>query len=113
MPINSYDTKIEIFIPADHVISMRDELSKVGVGHIGNYDHCIAVTDVRGYFRPLEGANPFKGRVGMLSEVKECKIEVSCERRKVADALEVIRKCHPYEEPLVNIIPLLNPDYPS
>jgi hypothetical protein len=111
MSINSYDTKIEIFIPADHVIRMRDELSKVGVGHIGNYDHCVAVTDVRGYFRPLEGADPFEGRVGVLSEVNECKIEVSCERRKVADALDVIRKFHPYEEPLVNIIPLANDNY--
>ena len=27
----------------------------------GNYDNVISITNVRGYWRPLEGSNPFIG----------------------------------------------------
>ncbi len=106
MPKVLYDTKIEIFIPEDYVIRMRDELAKVSVGRIGNYDHCVAVTNVRGYYRPLEGAAPFEGEVGKISEVTECKMEINCMQANIPAALEVIRRVHPYDEPLVNMIPL-------
>jgi len=111
MPKFHFDTKIEVFIPEDHVIILRDELSKVNVGRIGNYDHCVAVSNVRGYFRPLEGANPFEGTVGKISEVSECKLEVSCLKENIPVALEVIRRIHPYEEPIVNIFTLANAQY--
>ncbi len=111
MPTQKYNTKIEIFIPEGYVLRLRDELAKINVGRIGNYDHCVAVTAVRGYYRPLEGAKPFEGQVGSISEVQECKLEVSCLREDIPAALEVIRRVHPYEEPLINIIPLSNVQY--
>jgi len=40
--------------------------------------------------------------------VEEYKVEVNCKRELVNEALKVIRSVHPYEEPLVNIIPLAN-----
>lgn len=66
------------------------------------------MTVVRGYWRPLEGATPFQGRVGEISEGTECKVEARCDRRYVAEALAAIRRVHPYDEPLVNVIPLVN-----
>ena len=106
---NITDVKIEIFIPESYVPALRDELSKVGAGHIGDYDHCISVSTVRGYWRPLEGANPFLGKVGKISEGSECKVEVNCKLEVVKPVLEAIRRIHPYEEPVINIIPLINP----
>ena len=100
--------KLEIFVPQDHALTLRDELAKIGVGIIGNYDHCVALTPVRGFFRPMEGANPFEGEVGKISEVAEYKLEVNCQRELVNEALRVIKQVHPYEEPLINIIPLAN-----
>jgi hypothetical protein len=38
----------------------------------------------------------------------EAKVEVNCKRELVNEAMRVIRRVHPYEEPLVNIIPLAN-----
>jgi hypothetical protein len=102
------DVKPEIFIPQDHALKIRDELAKIGVGVIGNYDHCMALIPVRGFFRPIEGANPFEGEVGKISEVEEYKLEVNCKRELVNDALKVIRSVHPYEEPLINIFLLAN-----
>jgi len=100
--------KLEVFVPASHVEKLRDALADVGAGRIGNYDHCASVTDVRGYWRPLEGADPYDGEVGVLSAGTECKLEMRCPRDSVRAALRVIRVVHPYEEPLINVIPLAN-----
>jgi len=105
---NFTNVKLEIFVPEGHALILRDELAKIGVGVIGNYDHCVALTPVRGFFRPLPGANPFEGEVGNISEVAEYKVEVNCKRELVNEAIKVIKQVHPYEEPLINIIPLAN-----
>lgn len=105
---NFTDVKLEIFVPQDHAMKLADALSEIGVGVIGNYDHCVALTPVRGFFRPMEGANPFEGEVGSISEVAEYKVEVNCKRELVKDAICVIKSVHPYEEALINIIPLAN-----
>jgi hypothetical protein len=105
---NFTDVKLEIFVPQDYAFKIRDELAKVGVGRIGEYDHCVATYPVKGYFRPLPGADPFEGEVGKISEVAEYKVEVNCKRELVNEAMKVIRSVHPYEEPLVNVIPLAN-----
>lgn len=102
------DVKLEIFVPEDYALKVRDELAKVGVGQIGEYDHCVAMYPVRGFFRPLPGSDPFEGEVGKISEVAEYKVEVNCPRELVDDAMKAIRSVHPYEEPLVNVIPLAN-----
>lgn len=102
------DVKLEIFVPEEYAFKIRDELARIGVGRIGDYDHCVAMTPVRGFFRPLPGSNPFEGEQGKISEVAEVKVEVNCRRDLVDEAIRVIRSVHPYEEPLVNIIPLAN-----
>jgi hypothetical protein len=56
----------------------------------------------------LPGANPFKGEIGRIQEVTEAKLEVNCKRDLVNEAIKIIRRTHPYQEPLVNVIPLAN-----
>lgn len=105
---NFTDVKLEIFVPQAYALHIRDELAKIGVGRIGNYDHCMAMYPVQGYYRPLDNANPFEGNIGEISEVTEYKLEVNCKRELVNDALKVIRGIHPYENFAVNIFPLAN-----
>ena len=102
------DVKLEIFVPKEYALQIRDELAKIGVGRIGNYDHCVAIYPVQGSYRPLPGAKPFEGKIGKISEGTEYKIEVNCGRELVNEAVKVIRSVHPYEEPLINIFPLAN-----
>jgi hypothetical protein len=102
------DVKLEVFVPQEHALTLRDELAKLGVGVIGKYDHCVALTPVRGFFRPLPGSNPSEGEAGKVNEVAEYKLEVICKRELVQEALKVIKNVHPYEEPLINVIPLAN-----
>ncbi len=105
------EVKIEIYVPPEYVIALRDALSEAGAGHIGAYDHCISVTQVSGCWRPLQGARPFLGEVGEICEGTERKIEIRCKRELIPEALRVIGEIHPYEEPVINIVPLVNPMY--
>jgi hypothetical protein len=100
--------KLEIFIPEEYVVVLREAVASAGAGMLGNYDHCASVIEVRGYWRPLEGAEPYDGTIGEISEARECKMEVNCPRDRIPEILRAIRKIHPYEEPLINIIPLAN-----
>ena len=102
------DVKLEIFVPQEYALKIRDQLARIGVGRIGDYDHCVAIYAVQGYFRPLPGANPFDGEIGKIQETTEAKVEVNCKREFVNEAIQIVRRVHPYEEPLVNVIPLAN-----
>ena len=102
------DYKIEVFIPEEFVPALREELAKAGAGRIGNYDHCLAYSLVHGSWRPLEGSNPYDGEIGKISEGTEAKVEINCRAGVVRAALDAIRRVHPYEEPLINVIALAN-----
>lgn len=102
------EVKIEIYVPVEFVIPLRDALHEIGAGVVGKYDHCVSVTQVSGFWRPLTGAVPYCGEVGTISEGQECKMEIRCRAEKIQEALQVIRKLHPYEEPVINLIPLVN-----
>ncbi|WP_446897280.1 cytochrome C biogenesis protein [Clostridium sp. LBM24168] len=106
MGVENY--KIETFIPEEYVDRLRESLNAVGALSIGgNYDSCISVSKVTGYWRPLEGANPFEGEIGKVSMEEECKVEFCCKSDLAKKAVETIKRVHPYEEPVINILPLL------
>ena len=100
--------KIEIFIPDDFLDVLEEALYQAGAGQIGNYDHCKCISRVEGTWRPLDEARPFMGEVGQISRAIELKVEVNCAWEKVPAVLEAIRIVHPYEEPVINVVPLLN-----
>ncbi len=102
------EVKLEIFIPQSHLAPLRQALADLGAGRVGNYDSCCAVSQVLGYWRPLPGASPYQGEVGQLETGQECKVEINCPVGLVNQALAAIRAVHPYEEPFINIIPLVN-----
>ncbi len=98
--------KLEIFIPEQHFPSLRKALEDADAGHIGRYDSCLAYSRVTGTWRPLEGASPYIGREGEVSEVEELKVEVTVRAETLDQTLASIRSVHPYEEPVINVIPL-------
>lgn len=98
--------KLEIFIPETHLEVLRNALRSVDAGRMGNYDSCLSYSRVTGCWRPLEGSNPFLGSENVLSSEPELKVEVTCRRNRVGVTLEAIKKVHPYEVPVINVIPL-------
>lgn len=100
--------KIEIFIPEENLGALAEALHQAGAGRIGKYDHCLSVIDVKGTWRPLEGADPFLGKVGELCMGDEVKVEVNCPEENIQAALQAVRRVHLYEEPVINVLQLLD-----
>ena len=99
--------KLEIFLPATHLEAMKQALRDVDAGHIGNYDCCLSYSPVTSCWRPLPGTNPYLGQVDEVSCESELKVEVTCYLERLDETLEAIKTVHPYEEPVIYVIPLL------
>ncbi len=102
----SSNVKIVVFVPESHTDIVREAMGMAGAGKIGNYTHCSFSSKGIGRFKPGEGAHPAIGEVGKFESVAEERIEVTCERGKVAEVIEAIKKVHPYEEVALDIYPL-------
>ena len=98
--------KLEIFIPETHFRKLQKALQDVDAGHIGNYDSCLSYSKVMGTWRPLEGTEPFIGDTGEVSEEPELKVEVTIKTERLKDTIAAVKTVHPYEEPVINVIPL-------
>jgi hypothetical protein len=103
--------KVEVSIPEDHVESAIAALHEAGAGRIGNYQRCTTFWRVSGTWEPLRGAEPFMGAVGQVSRDEECRLEAICDEHQASAVLAAVRRVHPYEEPVINFIPLF--DIPS
>ena len=99
--------KLEIFVPEDYFAAVRQALWSVDAGHIGEYDRCLSWSRVNSCWRPLEGADPFEGIPGELSQEQELKIEVCCRVERLRETLAAVKEAHPYEEPVINVLPLV------
>ena len=108
MNLDIKKVKIITTIPVKNVTAVRDAICKAGAGIIGNYTFCTMSTKCTGTFIPNKNANPYIGENGKMEYVEEEKLEAVCEIEKVKAVVSALRKAHPYEEPEVDIIPLLD-----
>lgn len=100
--------KLEIFIPETHLRALQKALQEVDAGHIGNYDSCLSYSRVTGAWRPLDGTHPYIGETGEISEEPEVKVEVTVKATRLSETVVKIKEVHPYEEPVINIIPIMS-----
>ena len=107
MKMNYKRVKLETYLPAAHLKEVKDALRKAGAGKVGNYDRCMSYSRVIGTWRALEGANPYIGKQGVISEEEEIKIEVVLQKEQAKEVVGALRAVHPYEEPVINLFPLL------
>lgn len=108
MKLDIDKVKIATTIPLSNVVDVRDALCRAGAGVIGNYTYCSTSTKCVGTFKPNSKANPYIGENDKLEFVDEEKLEVVCDIEKAKDVIIALRKVHPYEEPAIDIIPLLD-----
>ncbi len=101
--------KIIVTVPVADAEKLRNAIGQTEAGKQGNYDFCSFSTKGIGRFRPLDGAHPTIGEVGKLEEVEEERIEVICPKEKLSEVVNTIKAAHPYEEPAIDVYPLLNP----
>ena len=89
---------------------MQSALGESGAGKIGNYKYCTFSVKGTGRYIPEDAAHPFIGKVGVLDEVIEERIETVCYKKDLDTIINAVRKVHPYEEVAFDVYPLiLNP----
>ena len=98
--------KIEIFIPETHLSDIQKVLRVMDAGHIGRYDSCLSYSRVTSCWRPLEDTHPYIGQKGEVSTEPELKVETICCTEAIDRVVDAIKQIHPYEEPVINVIPL-------
>lgn len=108
MNFNVNRVKIFVTIPIENVEEVRNAVCQAGAGIIGNYNYCTSSTKSVGTFMPNNNANPYIGENNKLEFVEEEKLEFVCDINKVKTVISKLRQVHPYEEPAIDIIPLLN-----
>ncbi len=108
MNINVNKVKIIVTVPSENTDEVRKAMCEAGAGVIGNYTYCSTVTKSIGTFIPNDEANPYIGEINRFETVKEDKLEVICDIAKVKYVIEELRRVHPYEEPAIDIIPLID-----
>lgn len=100
--------KIVVTVPEQDADMLRQIMGDAGAGQVGNYTHCSFSVKGVGRFLPQNGAHPTIGTIGKPESVIEDRIELTCERSKLAEVVWAIRQSHPYEEPAIDIYPLLD-----
>ncbi|WP_099157098.1 divalent cation tolerance protein CutA [Virgibacillus ndiopensis] len=100
--------KVEVLLPKEYIEQLRDELNVIGILTVGNYDNVVSYSISKGYWRPLSESTPFNGNKGEISFGTECKMEFRCKYKQIEEVKNLIRSVHPYEEPIINVFPLLS-----
>ncbi len=96
--------KMEFYVPESHLDEVKAALFAAGAGRQGDYDMCCWQTQGQGQFRPLEGSQPHIGERGKLETVAEYKVELICQESCILEAVQALRRAHPYEEPAFSVL---------
>ncbi len=99
--------KVETFLPKEALENIKNALYELGLGKVGNYDCCLSWYEINSSWKPVEGAEPYLGKVGEIEFAPEFKLEFQCREEDLKNAVEAIKKNHPYEEVCINVISLI------
>jgi len=100
--------KLVVYTPTGHEDAVLHALASAGAGHLGNYSHCSFSAPGTGTFLPLAGARPYVGRVGAVERQSEVRLEVLVPEGLRREAVEAMRRAHPYEEVAYDLLRLEN-----
>lgn len=99
--------KVATSVPEDHLDSVMDSVSEVIHPIYPGYDRVFSYWPVTGTWRPLEGSDPYLGRIGEIETAKEIRLEFAVTEEDLGAAVRAIRDSHPYEEPAIDVIPMI------
>ncbi len=104
--------KLVVFVPMGYEDRVRQALGDAGLGVIGRYSHCSFASPGQGTYRPLPGAQPFRGETGQLSRAEESRLEILAPESLLPAALTRLKETHPYEEVAYDLYPVRHPGIP-
>lgn len=104
---NQQSFKVVVFTPREELGRVKAAAFDAGAGRIGDYSGCSFAVEGTGSFHPHEGASPFIGEAGRDERVSEVRLEISVPPEALAKVLVGVRKVHPYEEPAIDVYPMV------
>ncbi|MDG1838226.1 MAG: Nif3-like dinuclear metal center hexameric protein [Phycisphaerales bacterium] len=99
--------KIVTHVPREDVEAVRIAMSAAGAGQIGNYTECSTQIACDGTFKGGDQSRPVIGNTGELHRVQEYCLTMVCSNACIAAVVHAARHAHPYEEPPIQVIPLM------
>jgi hypothetical protein len=106
--MNFKRVQITTTVPLESTNAVRYALGKAGAGVLGDYSFCSFSIRGTGRFKPSEDADPHIGQANKLEVVEEEQISVNCNLNEARQIIAALRAAHPYEEPLIDIVPLID-----
>ncbi|TFY73727.1 hypothetical protein EWM64_g10285 [Hericium alpestre] len=107
--------KLVFFVPAHatrHVLNNLFTKYPTELGKIGDYEQCAFMTHGTGQFKPGADANPTIGSRGVVEYVEEDRVEIVVndkgEHTELKNAIQELKKVHPYEEVAYDVYKLEN-----
>jgi len=98
--------KFAVYVPTQYADKVCQSIFKAGAGKIGKYTETSFNIAGQGTFKPMEGTNPFIGKIGEKETVQEIKIETVVAERDLDSVVQVMKDTHPYEEPAYDVYEL-------
>ncbi len=102
------ELKMVVFVPHADAERVIDAAAEAGAGIVGTYRRCVFMNPGQGSFEPQPGANPTIGEVGQRETVEEVRLEMVCPARLRHRVAEAVREAHPYEEPGMDFVRLVD-----
>jgi len=99
--------KISVAVPAEYKDELFDAVNNSMRRIYPGYDRVFSVTRTEGTWRSLEGSSPFIGGAGEISVEEELRIDFAVREEDLKGVISAIRRVHPYEEPAIDIIPMV------
>jgi dinuclear metal center YbgI/SA1388 family protein len=93
-----------VFVPHADADAVAKAMHGAGAGTMGDYDSTQFQSAGTGSFRPLEGAGPAIGEIGIVEHVPETRIEMLADRRLRGDVRAAMLAAHPYEEVAYDVL---------
>lgn len=100
--------KLVVFVPHKNIDAVSEAMWAAGAGSIGKYSECSFQSDGRGTFRPMDGAQPSSGAIGVRSTEDETRLEVLMPAYAASAVVRAMYQAHPYEEVAYDVVPLKN-----
>ncbi|AMW78433.1 NGG1p interacting factor NIF3 [Acinetobacter sp. TGL-Y2] len=102
--------KLIYYVPESHLEPTKRAIFDAGAGGIGNYEHCAWQVLGTGQFKPIQGANPFIGKLYTLEQIPEWRVETIVPEAKASAVAKALKASHPYEEPAFEFIQIIDID---
>ncbi|WP_291056819.1 hypothetical protein [Dialister sp. UBA1703] len=98
--------KIQVYLPPEALCAIRKAIEEAGGGEIGNYKGCMSWWKVRSSWITMDGAHPYNGKIGERTEAEEYILQCRVDEAHLPVVVSAIKKAHPYEEPVVDVVKL-------